>query len=139
MEGGSVLLGQGSGAGSACRYRPGQPRPESRGVGQPGQPPAPRERRSGRKRGGLSRDAVASVALSQPLEAGGKRGKRVAAAPSRGAAARPSSDDALRHVTWGGELENQERAMHRLALVTPLSIFLMFLLLGAAGLAGAAG
>jgi cobalt-zinc-cadmium resistance protein CzcA len=33
------------------------------------------------------------------------------------------------YVTWGGEFENQERAMHRLALVIPLSIFLMFLLL----------
>jgi heavy metal efflux system protein len=33
------------------------------------------------------------------------------------------------YVTWGGEFENQQRAMHRLALVIPLSIFLMFLLL----------
>jgi outer membrane protein, heavy metal efflux system len=46
--------------------------------------------------GGFSRNAVASVALSQPLEAGGKREKRVAAATSRAAAARASFGDALR-------------------------------------------
>jgi len=33
------------------------------------------------------------------------------------------------YLTWGGEFENQERAMRRLAIVIPLSIFLIFLLL----------
>jgi cobalt-zinc-cadmium resistance protein CzcA len=32
-------------------------------------------------------------------------------------------------LTWGGEFENQERAMHRLSIVIPASIFLIFLLL----------
>jgi cobalt-zinc-cadmium resistance protein CzcA len=32
-------------------------------------------------------------------------------------------------VTWGGEFENQQRAMRRLALVIPLSILLIFMLL----------
>jgi cobalt-zinc-cadmium resistance protein CzcA len=32
-------------------------------------------------------------------------------------------------VTWGGEFENQERAMARLKLVIPLAIFITFLLL----------
>ncbi|BDG08911.1 efflux RND transporter permease subunit [Anaeromyxobacter paludicola] len=32
-------------------------------------------------------------------------------------------------ATWGGEFENQQRAMRRLAIVIPLSIFLIFLLL----------
>ena len=35
-------------------------------------------------------------------------------------------------LQWGGEFENQQRAMHRLALVLPLSILLTFLLLFAA-------
>jgi cobalt-zinc-cadmium resistance protein CzcA len=33
------------------------------------------------------------------------------------------------YVTWGGEFENQQRAMQRLYLVVPLAIFLIFLLL----------
>jgi cobalt-zinc-cadmium resistance protein CzcA len=33
------------------------------------------------------------------------------------------------YVTWGGEFENQQRAMKRLYLVVPLAIFLIFLLL----------
>jgi cobalt-zinc-cadmium resistance protein CzcA len=32
-------------------------------------------------------------------------------------------------VTWGGEFENQQRAMKRLALIVPISIFLIFVLL----------
>src|SRR5215470_4216653 len=32
-------------------------------------------------------------------------------------------------AVWSGEFENQQRAMRRLAIVIPLSIFLMFLLL----------
>jgi cobalt-zinc-cadmium resistance protein CzcA len=32
-------------------------------------------------------------------------------------------------IIWGGEFENQQRAMRRLAVVIPLSIFLVFLLL----------
>jgi cobalt-zinc-cadmium resistance protein CzcA len=32
-------------------------------------------------------------------------------------------------VTWGGEFENQQRAMKRLAMVVPVSIFLIFVLL----------
>lgn len=32
-------------------------------------------------------------------------------------------------LTWGGEFENQQRAMKRLAVVIPLSVFLMFLIL----------
>jgi cobalt-zinc-cadmium resistance protein CzcA len=32
-------------------------------------------------------------------------------------------------VTWGGEFENQQRAMRRLALIVPISIFLIFVLL----------
>jgi cobalt-zinc-cadmium resistance protein CzcA len=32
-------------------------------------------------------------------------------------------------VTWSGEFENQERAMKRLAVVVPISVFLIFLLL----------
>jgi cobalt-zinc-cadmium resistance protein CzcA len=32
-------------------------------------------------------------------------------------------------VTWGGEFENQQRAMQRLALVIPLSILLIFIIL----------
>jgi len=33
------------------------------------------------------------------------------------------------HVAWGGQFENQERAMKRLALIVPLSIALIFFLL----------
>ncbi len=33
------------------------------------------------------------------------------------------------HVTWSGEFENQQRAMKRLALVVPISVFLIFVLL----------
>jgi len=33
------------------------------------------------------------------------------------------------HVTWSGEFENQERAMRRLAVVVPISVFLIFVLL----------
>jgi cobalt-zinc-cadmium resistance protein CzcA len=32
-------------------------------------------------------------------------------------------------ITWGGEFENQERAMRRLAIIVPISIFMIFLLL----------
>jgi cobalt-zinc-cadmium resistance protein CzcA len=32
-------------------------------------------------------------------------------------------------ITWGGEFENQQRAMRRLALIVPISIFLIFVLL----------
>jgi len=32
-------------------------------------------------------------------------------------------------VTWGGEFENQERAMARLRIIVPVSIFLIFVLL----------
>ena len=33
------------------------------------------------------------------------------------------------HITWGGQFENQQRAMQRLTLVIPLSIAIIFLLL----------
>jgi cobalt-zinc-cadmium resistance protein CzcA len=33
------------------------------------------------------------------------------------------------HITWSGEFENQQRAMKRLALVVPISVFLIFVLL----------
>jgi cobalt-zinc-cadmium resistance protein CzcA len=33
------------------------------------------------------------------------------------------------HVTWSGEFENQQRAMKRLAIVVPISVFLIFTLL----------
>lgn len=33
------------------------------------------------------------------------------------------------YITWGGEFENQQRAMKRLYLVVPLALFLIFLLL----------
>ena len=33
------------------------------------------------------------------------------------------------HVTWSGEFENQQRAMKRLAIVVPISVFLIFVLL----------
>jgi cobalt-zinc-cadmium resistance protein CzcA len=33
------------------------------------------------------------------------------------------------YMTWGGEFENQQRAMARLAIVVPVSIFLIFVLL----------
>ena len=33
------------------------------------------------------------------------------------------------HITWGGEFENQQRAMRRLAMIIPVSILLIFLLL----------
>jgi len=33
------------------------------------------------------------------------------------------------HVAWSGEFENQERAMKRLAMVVPISVFLIFVLL----------
>ena len=33
------------------------------------------------------------------------------------------------YVTWGGEFENQQRAMKRLGLIVPISVFLIFLLL----------
>jgi heavy metal efflux system protein len=33
------------------------------------------------------------------------------------------------HVSWGGEFENQQRAMSRLYVVVPLALFLIFLLL----------
>src|SRR5216684_1023849 len=32
-------------------------------------------------------------------------------------------------VTWSGEFENQQRAMKRLALIVPVSVFLIFVLL----------
>jgi heavy metal efflux system protein len=32
-------------------------------------------------------------------------------------------------LTWGGEFENQERAMKRLALIVPLGVFIIFFLL----------
>ena len=32
-------------------------------------------------------------------------------------------------LTWGGEFENQERAMKRLAIIVPISVFMIFLLL----------
>jgi cobalt-zinc-cadmium resistance protein CzcA len=32
-------------------------------------------------------------------------------------------------MTWGGEFENQRRAMHRLAIIVPISVFVIFLLL----------
>jgi cobalt-zinc-cadmium resistance protein CzcA len=33
------------------------------------------------------------------------------------------------HITWGGQFENQQRAMQRLTLVIPLSLVIIFLLL----------
>jgi cobalt-zinc-cadmium resistance protein CzcA len=33
------------------------------------------------------------------------------------------------HITWGGQFEHQESAMRRLAIVVPLSIFIIFVLL----------
>jgi len=33
------------------------------------------------------------------------------------------------YVTWGGEFENQQRAMKRLSLIVPVSVFLIFILL----------
>jgi cobalt-zinc-cadmium resistance protein CzcA len=33
------------------------------------------------------------------------------------------------HITWGGEFENQQRAMRRLAMIIPVSVLLIFLLL----------
>lgn len=33
------------------------------------------------------------------------------------------------YVTWGGEFENQRRAMHRLMVIVPISILLIFILL----------
>src|SRR5262249_14068494 len=33
------------------------------------------------------------------------------------------------HLTWSGEFENQQRAMKRLAIVVPISVFLIFVLL----------
>jgi len=33
------------------------------------------------------------------------------------------------YVTWSGEFENQQRAMKRLAIIVPVSVFLIFLLL----------
>src|ERR1043166_2030830 len=33
------------------------------------------------------------------------------------------------YVTWGGEFENQQRAMKRLGLIVPISVFLIFVLL----------
>jgi len=32
-------------------------------------------------------------------------------------------------LTWGGEFENQQRAMKRLALIVPLGVFIIFFLL----------
>ncbi len=32
-------------------------------------------------------------------------------------------------VTWGGEFESQQRAMKRLSIIVPISIFLIFILL----------
>jgi cobalt-zinc-cadmium resistance protein CzcA len=48
---------------------------------------------------------------------------------ARAAVARAVELPAGYQLTWGGEFENQERAMKRLALVIPASIFLIFLLL----------
>jgi heavy metal efflux system protein len=58
----------------------------------------------GRDLGGFVADAQAAVARGAPLPDG------VA-------------------ITWGGEFENQQRAMRRLAIVIPLSILLIFVLL----------
>jgi cobalt-zinc-cadmium resistance protein CzcA len=33
------------------------------------------------------------------------------------------------YITWGGEFENQQRAMRRLTLIVPVSVFLIFILL----------
>src|SRR5262249_6962247 len=32
-------------------------------------------------------------------------------------------------ITWSGEFENQQRAMHRLLVIVPISVFLIFVLL----------
>jgi cobalt-zinc-cadmium resistance protein CzcA len=48
---------------------------------------------------------------------------------ARAAVARAVEAPAGYEVTWGGEFENQERAMRRLSIVIPASIFLIFLLL----------
>jgi cobalt-zinc-cadmium resistance protein CzcA len=48
---------------------------------------------------------------------------------ARGTVARALDLPAGYQITWGGEFENQDRAMHRLAVVIPASIFLIFLLL----------
>jgi len=58
----------------------------------------------GRDLGGFVHDAQAAVARAVELPAGYQ-------------------------VTWGGEFENQDRAMRRLSIVIPASIFLIFLLL----------
>ena len=54
------------------------------------------------------------------------------AAPSRRCSSRVREDVALPpgyFLQWGGEFENQQRAMARLKVIVPLSIFLIFLLL----------
>jgi len=33
------------------------------------------------------------------------------------------------YMTWGGEFENQRRAMHRLMIIVPVSVLIIFLLL----------
>lgn len=58
----------------------------------------------GRDLGGFVREAQAAVARAVTLPAGYS-------------------------ITWGGEFENQQRAMRRLAVVIPLSVLLMLLLL----------
>ncbi|BDG04683.1 efflux RND transporter permease subunit [Anaeromyxobacter oryzae] len=58
----------------------------------------------GRDLGGFVRDAQAAVGGAVELPAGYQ-------------------------ITWGGEFENQQRAMHRLAIVIPLSILLILVLL----------
>ena len=48
---------------------------------------------------------------------------------AQGAVARAVQLPAGFALTWGGEFENQQRAMRRLAIVIPLSVLLIFLLL----------
>lgn len=72
-------------------------------------------------------NAQRRIVIQSNVRQGRDIGSFVAEAQS--AVAREIKLPAGYYVTWGGEFENQERAMKRLYLVVPLAIFLIFLLL----------
>ena len=118
-----------------------------------GAPVRPGARRPGRHRradahGARRREGVAVVDRHDPPDhvAGGHQPRERRAPPGgavqrararRRAASSPrrSSDSASLalpagyYLTWGGQFENQQRAMRRLAIVIPLSLVIIFLLL----------
>ncbi|HET9552893.1 MAG TPA: CusA/CzcA family heavy metal efflux RND transporter [Anaeromyxobacteraceae bacterium] len=85
------------------------------------------EIRIGRGRAAINREANQRFVGIKMNVRGRDLGGFVADAQAAVARAVPLPDGVA--VTWGGEFENQQRAMRRLAIVIPLSILLIFVLL----------